>query len=556
METVDIPKERNFIQHIMDKHKETGRFQGKVHTRFPPEPNGFLHIGHAKSICLNFGMALENQGLCNLRFDDTNPEKESQEYVDSIKEDVAWLGFDWEDRLYFASDYFETFYQMALKLIHLGKAYVCSLSADETRELRGTLTEPGKNSPYRDRTVEENLQLFANMRAGKYPEGAHILRAKIDMASGNINMRDPALYRIRKIAHHRAGDSWNIYPMYDFAHPLEDSIEGITHSICTLEFEDHRPFYDWLLDTLDLESHPQQIEFARLNLSYTVMSKRKLLELVEEKSVDGWDDPRLPTISGLRRRGYTSAAIKDFCARIGVAKDHSIVDIKLLEHCVREDLNQNALRGMAVLDPLKVVVDNYPEDQVESLEATNNPLDESAGKREIPFAKVLFIEKSDFLEDAPKKFFRLSLGREVRFAHAYYMTCTRVEKDSAGNVIELGVEYDPATRGGWIPGRKVKGTVHWVAAEYAVKSEVRLYESLFRSENPDKTEEGQTFKDNINQNSKSVIDAWVEPALAQANPEEKFQFMRTGYFCADRQDHKANKPVFNRVVALKDSFKL
>jgi glutaminyl-tRNA synthetase len=556
METVDTPKERNFIQYIMDEHKETGRFEGRVHTRFPPEPNGFLHIGHAKSICLNFGMAAENHGYCNLRFDDTNPGKESQEYVDSIKDDVAWLGFDWEDRLYFASDYFETFYQMAVKLIHLGKAYVCSLSADETRELRGTLTEPGRNSPYRDRSVQENLELFADMRAGKHEEGTHILRAKIDMASGNINLRDPALYRIRKIAHHRAGDSWNIYPMYDFAHPLEDSIEGITHSICTLEFEDHRPFYDWLLETLGLESHPQQIEFARLNLSYTVMSKRKLLELVEEKLVDGWDDPRLPTISGLRRRGYTPAAIKDFCARIGVAKDYSVVDIKLLEHCVREDLNQNSLRAMAVLDPLKVVVDNYPEDQVELLEATNNPLDESAGKREIPFAKVLYIEQSDFLEDAPKKFFRLSLGREVRFAHAYYMTCTRVKKDSAGNVIELGVEYDPATRGGWIPGRKVKGTVHWVSAEHAVKSEVRLFEPLFISENPDKVEDGQTFKDNINLNSKNVTDVWVEPSLAQATPEEKFQFMRTGYFCADRKDHKTNKPVFNRIVALKDSFKL
>jgi glutaminyl-tRNA synthetase len=475
----------NFIQDIIDDDEKTGKYGGRVHTRFPPEPNGYLHIGHAKSICLNFGIAARNNGLCNLRFDDTNPIKEEIEYVKSIQEDVRWLGFDWEDRLYYASDYFDKLYEFAEKLIEKGKAYVCDLCPDEIKEYRGTLTEPGKNSPYRDRSIEENLDLFRRMKAGEFADGTRVLRAKIDMASSNLNLRDPVIYRILRSTHHRTGDKWCIYPMYDYAHPLSDWIEGITHSICTLEFEDHRPLYNWFLEALDLPERPQQIEFARLNLSYTVMSKRKLLELVKQGYVDGWDDPRMPTISGLRRRGYTPESIRDFCERIGVAKTHSVVDIALLEHCIREQLNKEAPRAMAVLRPLKVVIDNYPEDQVEWFDAEINPENPQAGSRKIPFSRVLYIEQDDFLEEPPKKYFRLSPGREVRLKHAYYIKCEQLVKDAQGNIIELHCTYDPKSRGGWSSdGRKVRGTLHWVSAAHAVDAEVRLYDHLFTVPNP------------------------------------------------------------------------
>ncbi len=544
----------NFIENIIDDDLKNNRFGGRVHTRFPPEPNGYLHIGHAKSICLNFGLAEKYGGLCNLRFDDTNPSKEEEEYVRSIIEDVRWLGFDWGERLYFASDYFEQMYEYAIELIKAGKAYVDDLSPEEIREYRGTLTEPGKESPYRNRTVEENLDLFKRMRAGEFPDGSKVLRAKIDMSSPNLNMRDPVMYRILHARHHRTGDKWCIYPMYDWAHGLEDSIEGITHSICTLEFEDHRPLYDWFLEQLNVY-HPRQIEFARLNLSYTVMSKRKLLRLVQEGYVNGWDDPRMPTISGLRRRGYTPEAIRDFAERIGVSKSNSMVDIALLEHCLREDLNKRAPRRMAVLRPLKVVIENYPEGRVEELEAINNPEDLSMGTRTIPFSREIYIEQEDFKEDPPRKYFRLAPGREVRLKHAYIIKCEKVIKDEkTGEIIELRCTYDPATKSGeGQDGRKVKGTLHWVSIPHALKAEIRLYDHLFLKENPDDVEEGQDFTVNINPNSLIVIQSYVEPSLADAKPGDRFQFLRQGYFCVD-PDTTAEKLVFNRTVPLRDTW--
>jgi len=549
---------RDFIRTIIYEDLKTGKYEGRVHTRFPPEPNGYLHIGHAKSICLNFGIAEEYPGgKCNLRFDDTNPAKEEDEYVRSIIEDVRWLGFDWEDRLFFASDYFERMYELAEQLIRKGKAYVCDLTPEEVREHRGTLTEPGKNSPYRDRSVEENLDLFRRMRTGEFPDGSRTLRAKIDMAHPNLNMRDPVMYRILHATHHRTGDKWCIYPMYDWAHGLEDSIEGITHSICTLEFEDHRPLYDWFLDELGVY-HPQQIEFARLNLTYTVMSKRKLLQLVQEGHVDGWDDPRMPTISGLRRRGYTPEAIRDFCDRIGVAKRESTVDVALLEHCLREDLNRRARRVMAVLRPLKLVITNYPEDQVEYLDAENNPEDPTAGKRRIPFCRELYVEQTDFREDAPRKWFRLAPGKEVRLKHAYYVTCQEVIKDpDSGEVVELRCTYDPDSRGGWtVDGRKVRGTLHWVSARHAIDGEVRLYEHLFKDENPDQVPEGGgSFLDNLNPDSLEILAGCkLEPSLAEARPGDPYQFLRTGYFTADSRYSGPDRLVFNRSVSLKDSW--
>jgi len=546
----------NFIETIINEDLKTGRYGNRVHTRFPPEPNGYLHIGHAKSICLNFGIAKAYNGLCNLRFDDTNPSKEDVEYVESIMEDVRWLGFDWEDRLYYASDYFEQLYQYAVKLIKLGKAYVCDLSPEEIKEYRGTLTQPGKESPYRNRSIEENLDLFERMKNGEFPDGSRTLRAKIDMSSPNLNMRDPVIYRIQRAKHHRTGNTWCIYPMYDFAHPLSDAIEGITHSICTLEFEDHRPLYDWFLDTLGVECHSRQIEFARLNLSYTVMSKRKLRALVEKGYVSGWDDPRMPTISGLRRRGYTPESIRDFCERIGVAKTNSMVDIALLEHCVREDLNTRAPRVMAVLNPLKVVIDNYPDDQVEWFDAVINPEDPESGTRKIPFSKVIYIEREDFQENPPKKFYRLSPGKEIRLQHAYYIKCVDVVKDQqTGEILEIHCTYDPETRGGWSSdGRKVKGTSHWVSASHALKAEVRLYEHLFTKENPEEVEEGQDFLVNLNPNSLKVLtDCLVEPSLKDAKVGDRFQFLRQGYFCVDK-DSKDGMLVFNRIVSLKDSW--
>ncbi|WP_448383148.1 glutamine--tRNA ligase/YqeY domain fusion protein [Desulfosoma sp.] len=552
----EITSVSNFIKDIIEEDLKTGKFGGRVHTRFPPEPNGYLHIGHAKSICLNFGLALEYNGLCNLRFDDTNPAKEDVEYVESIKEDVRWLGFDWGDRLYYASDYFEQLYDYAVQLIRLGKAYVDSLSTEEIRQYRGTLTEPGKDSPYRNRSVEENLDLFRRMRAGEFDEGQHVLRAKIDMASPNLNMRDPVIYRIKKASHHRTGDAWCIYPMYDFAHCLSDSLEGITHSICTLEFEDHRPLYDWFLDVLGVY-HPQQIEFARLNLSYTVLSKRKLIQLVQEGVVSGWDDPRMPTISGLRRRGYTPESIRTFCERIGVAKRDSVVDMALLEHCLREDLNKRAPRVMGVLRPLKMVITNYPEDATEELEAVNNPEDPSMGTRTVPFCRELYIERDDFREDPPKQYHRLAPGREVRLRYGYYVTCVDVIKDPVtGEVREIHCVYDPATRGGWSPdGRKVKGTIHWVSARHAVKAQVRLYDRLFTKENPNDTEPGKTFLDYLNPNSLEVLqECRVEPSLREAPAGRAFQFERLGYFCVDSRDSTPEALVFNRIVSLKDSW--
>ncbi|APF18567.1 Glutaminyl-tRNA synthetase [Caldithrix abyssi DSM 13497] len=547
-------KPTNFIKQIIDEDLASGRFD-RVHTRFPPEPNGYLHIGHAKSICLNFGLAEEYNGKCNLRFDDTNPLKEDQEYIDAIIEDVRWLGFDWEDRLFYASDYFEKMYEYAVQLIKMGKAYVDDLSAEEIKEYRGTLTKPGKESPYRNRSVEENLDLFERMRKGEFKDGEKVLRAKIDMQSGNLNMRDPVMYRIIHASHPRTGNQWCIYPMYDWAHGLEDSIEGITHSICTLEFEDHRPLYDWFLDQLGV-FHPRQIEFARLNLTYTVMSKRKLLRLVQEGYVSGWDDPRMPTISGLRRRGYTPEAIRDFADRIGVAKSNSVVDFALLEHCLREDLNKRAERRMVVLNPLKVIIENYPEDQVEELEAENNPEDPEAGTRKVPFSKIIYIEREDFREEAPKKWFRLAPGKEVRLKHAYYITCQKVIKDENGQVVELRCTYDPQSRGGWTQdGRKVKGTLHWVSAEHAVPVEIRLYEQLFLKEDPEDVEEGQDFTANINPNSLTVIkNALAEPDLKKAKAGQRYQFLRQGYFCADLKDHSAEHLVFNRTVTLRDSW--
>ncbi len=546
----------NFIQDIIDKDTEENRYGKRVHTRFPPEPNGYLHIGHAKSICLNYGIAVYNNGKFNLRFDDTNPSKEEVEYVESIIEDVKWLGADWEDRLYYASDYFDRFYECAVQLIKMGKAYVCDLSPEEIREYRGTLTEPGKNSPYRDRSVEENLDLFTRMKNGEFEEGSKVLRAKIDMASPNLNMRDPVIYRIMKVEHHRTGNKWCIYPMYDFAHPLSDSFEGITHSICTLEFEDHRPLYNWFLETLDLECKSRQIEFARLNLTHTVMSKRKLLRLVKEGYVNGWDDPRMPTISGLRRRGYTPSSIREFCSRIGVAKNNSMVDIALLEHCIREELNAKAKRVMAVLDPLKVVIDNYPEDLVEEFEVTNNPEDPEAGKRKVPFSKVVYIERDDFCENPPKKYFRLAPGREVRLMGAYFIKCTDVVKDeNTGELLEVHCTYDPESRGGNSPdGRKVRGTIHWVSEKHAVEAEVRLYDHLFSVPDPDSYKDGD-FTDLINPDSLKVLKSCkLEPGLKDAKPGDMFQFIRLGYFCVDRVDSTEDAPVFNRTVSLKDTW--
>jgi len=545
----------DFIREIIEEDIRTGRFGGRVHTRFPPEPNGYLHIGHAKSICLNYGIARDYGGKFNLRFDDTNPTKEEQEYVDSIIEDVRWLGADWEDRLLYASDYFEQMYQWAEELIRKGKAYVCDLTAEEVAATRGTLTTPGTNSPYRDRSVEENLDLFRRMRAGEFPDGSRTLRAKIDMASPNLNLRDPVMYRILHAPHHRQGNAWCIYPMYDWAHGLEDSIEGITHSICTLEFENHRPLYDWFLDQLGIY-HPRQIEFARLNLTYTVMSKRRLLELVKGGYVRGWDDPRMPTICGLRRRGYTPEAIQEFCRRIGCNKYDSVVDIALLEHCLREDLNKRAPRAMAVLRPLRLVIENYPEDRVEELEAINNPEDPSAGTRKVPFSRVLYIEQDDFRETPPPKYYRLYPGQEVRLRYAYLVRCTGFEKDPAtGRVTEVRCTYDPATRGGDSPDRrKVKSTIHWVSAAHAVPAEVRLYDHLFLKPDPDDVPEGLDYKANLNPNSLEILrDCRVEPSLAGAPVGSRYQFERQGYFCVD-PDSRQGTLVFNRTVALKDTW--
>jgi len=546
----------NFILSIIREDLKTDKFAGLVHTRFPPEPNGYLHIGHAKSICLNFGLANEFDGKCNLRFDDTNPIKEESEYVESIKEDVRWLGFDWQDREFYASDYFDQLYRWAVHLIKAGKAYVDDLDADQIREYRGTLTQPGKESPYRNRSIAENLDLFERMRAGEFPDGSRVLRAKIDMNSPNINLRDPVLYRILHASHHRTGDTWCIYPMYDFAHGQCDSIEKITHSICTLEFEDHRPLYDWFIEELGIY-HPQQIEFARLNLSYTLMSKRKLLQLVQEKIVSSWNDPRMPTISGLRRRGYTPEAIRDFAERIGVAKSESTVDIALLEHCLREDLNKRARRVMAVLRPLKVVIDNYPDDQIEELEAYNNPEDMKMGTRKVPFSKNLFIEQDDFRADPPKKFFRLAPGREVRLRYAYFIKCVDAVKDpETGQIKELHCTYDPASRGGESPdGRKVKATLHWVSAAHAVDAEVRLYDNLFTRPDPEDVAPDEDFRKNLNPDSLQVLpNCKMEPGLAAVKPGERFQFERLGYFCVDTLDSKPGSLVFNRTVTLKDTW--
>ncbi|MFZ0034790.1 MAG: glutamine--tRNA ligase/YqeY domain fusion protein [Sedimentisphaerales bacterium] len=554
MNTNDSTTRPDFIRAIVTEDLKTNKWDGRVNTRFPPEPNGYLHIGHAKSICLNFGIAKEFSGKCNLRFDDTNPEKEEQEYVDSIIEDVRWLGWDWEDRLFFASDYFEQMHQWATELVKKGKAYVCDLTADEVTQYRGTLTRPGKNSPYRDRSIKENLDLFTRMHAGEFPDGAKTLRAKIDMAHPNLNMRDPIMYRILHASHHRTGDIWCIYPMYDWAHGLEDSIEKITHSICTLEFENHRPLYDWYLDALGIY-HPQQIEFARLNLTYTVMSKRKLLQLVQQGKVGGWNDPRMPTISGMRRRGYSPEAIRNFCAVIGVNKFNSTIDMALLEHCLREDLNKTSPRVMAVLRPLKVIIDNFPQGKVEEMDAVNNPEDPAVGSRKVPFSRELYIEQEDFMENPPKKFYRLAPGREVRLRYAYFVTCTNAVKDKNGNVIELHCTYDPATRGGDAPdGRKVKSTLHWVSAAHALPAEVRPYENLFTKENPDDVPEGQDFTAHLNPNSlQAMKNCRVEPSLADAKPLSRFQFERLGYFCID-PDSSPGKLVFNRTVTLRDEW--
>ncbi|HVT43059.1 MAG TPA: glutamine--tRNA ligase/YqeY domain fusion protein [Thermoanaerobaculia bacterium] len=554
MTTVEPERSLDFIREIVEEDLRNGRHQTVV-TRFPPEPNGYLHIGHAKSICLNFGVAAEYGGRCHLRFDDTNPLKEDVEYQESIKADVRWLGFDWGEHLYHASDYFEQLYELAVVLIRDGKAYVDSLTADEIRQYRGTLTERGKESPWRDRPVEESLDLFRRMREGELPDGAHVLRAKIDMASPNINMRDPVLYRVRHEPHHRTGDSWCIYPLYDYAHPLSDAIEHITHSLCTLEFEDHRPLYDWLVENLPLPSRPRQYEFARLNLNYTVMSKRKLLRLVEEQHVSGWDDPRMPTLAGLRRRGYTAAAIRNFCDRIGVARRENVIDVALLEHSIREDLNRTAPRVMAVLHPLRLVIENYPEGEVEWFETPNNPEDPSAGTRSVPFSRVLCIEQEDFMEEAPKKFFRLAPGREVRLRSAYLVTCTAVVKNDSGEIVELRCTYDPATRGGDAPdGRKPKSTLHWVSAEHALEVEVRLYDRLFSKEDPEDVAEGEDFVTGINENSLVMLPSvMIEPSVAGALSGARYQFERLGYFCVD-PDSGPERLVFNRTATLRDGW--
>jgi len=553
MSTPKASTPSDFIRDIINGDLKTHKYDGRVHTRFPPEPNGYLHIGHAKSICLNFGIAKQYGGLCNLRFDDTNPSKEEEEYVESIKDSVRWLGFDWEDRLYFASDYFEQMYDYAIQLIKAGKAYVEDLSADEIRKYRGTLTQPGKDSPYRNRSVEENLDLFERMRGGEFKDGSRVLRAKIDMSSPNLNMRDPVMYRILHEEHHRTGDKWCIYPMYDWAHGFEDSIEKITHSICTLEFEDHRPLYDWFLDQTGAY-HPQQIEFARLNLSYTLMSKRKLLQLVQQGNVAGWDDPRMPTIAGLRRRGYTPEAIRDFCERIGVAKTDSTIDIALLEHCIREDLNKRAPRVMGIMHPMRVVIDNYPEGKTEEMEAVNNPEDPAMGSRKVPFSRVLYIERDDFREVPPKGFFRLYPGNEVRLRYAYLIKCTNIVKDKrTGEVVELHCTYDPATRGGNTPdGRKVKGTIHWLSAAHAIKAEMRLYDRLFTVENPGDFAEG--CESVLNPNSLETVSGYVEPSLAGATPGSRYQFERLGYFCTDLKDSSPNRLIFNRTIGLRDTW--
>ena len=547
----------NFIRNIINNDLKNHKNDSYINTRFPPEPNGYLHIGHAKSICLNFGIAKDYQGgVCNLRFDDTNPEKEDVEYTDSIQNDVKWLGFEWADRLFYASDYYEKLFEFAKQLISDGKAYVCHLSADEVREYRGTLTEPGKPSPYRERSVEENLDLFDRMHAGEFDEGECLLRAKIDMISPNMNMRDPAIYRIKKVAHHRTGNDWCIYPMYDYTHCVSDALEGITHSLCTLEFEDHRPLYDWFLEQLPVPCHPQQIEFARLNLNYTVTSKRKLNELVTDGHVSGWDDPRMPTIVGMRRRGYTPESIRDFCGRIGVTKTDTVIDVGVLENCVREDLDKRTRRVLGVLDPLKVVIDNYPENKTESLDAPYHPNNSDMGQRQLPFSKFLYIEKSDFMEDPPRKFFRLGPGREVRLRYAYFITCNEVIKDDVGNIVELHCTYDPETKGGDSPdGRKVKGTIHWVSVEHALQTEVRLYDRLFNDAKPDSNKHQQDWKGFLNIDSIKVIkEAHLEPSLASVQKEDVFQFERTGYFCVDSKDQVNGKPVFNRTVTLRDSW--
>jgi len=551
LQTDDSESSTHFIQNIIEEDLKSGKNDGRVHTRFPPEPNGYLHIGHAKSICLNFGLASQYS-----RFDDTNPSKEEEEYVKAIKEDVRWLGFDWEERLYYASENFDQLYEYAVQLIKKGKAYVDALNPEQIREYRGTLSEPGRDSPYRDRPVEENLDLFERMQAGEFAEGERVLRAKIDMASGNLNLRDPVMYRILKLAHHRTGDKWCIYPMYDFTHGQSDSLERITHSICTLEFEDHRPLYDWFLKELDIY-RPQQIEFARLNLNYTLLSKRKLLQLVEEGHVNGWNDPRMPTLSGMRRRGYPPEAIRDFCERIGVSKSNSTVDFALLEHCVRENLNRTAPRVMVVIRPLKVVIENYPEDQMEDLTAENNPEDPSAGSRKIPFSQVLYVERDDFMEDPPKKFFRLAPGREVRLKHAYIIKCERVIKDEkTGEVLELRCTYDPETKSGSSQeGRKVKGTLHWLTAAHAQRAEVRLYNHLFLKENPVDEKEYPDLKSSLNPDSLEIVqDAFIEPFLKDAVGGDRFQFLRLGYFCVDNECSTPGVPVFNRTVTLRDTW--
>lgn len=555
-EPSEARKVSNFIRNIIEEDIAAGKNGGQVVTRFPPEPNGYLHIGHAKSICLNFGLAERYQGRCHLRFDDTNPSKEEDEYVQSIKEDVRWLGFEWGEHEYYASDYFDKLHAWAIQLIEEGKAYVCDLTFEETKEYRGTLTEPGKNSPYRDRSVEENLDLFARMAAGEFDEGTRVLRAKIDMAAANLNLRDPVMYRILKADHHRTGSKWKIYPMYDYTHGESDSLEGVTHSICTLEFEDHRPLYDWYIRALGIH-HPQQIEFARLNLSYTMMSKRNLLTLVRDGHVDGWDDPRMPTLSGMRRRGYPPQAIRAFCEAVGVAKADSTVDFAWLEHFVRDELNKTAPRFMAVVNPLKVIIENYAEEQEEELEAVNNPEDPAAGSRTVPFSRVLYIEREDFMENPPKQFFRLAPGREVRLRYAYYITCTGVDKDPAtGEITALRCTYDPATRGGDAPdGRKVKSTLHWVSAVHAKPAEVRNYNLLFTKENPNRGKKGAHWTTNINPDSLEVVtECLVEPALARVKAGERVQFERLGYYCADSKDHKHSAPVFNRTVTLKDAW--
>jgi len=555
MSSEETTSATNFIRNIIDADLAENKNQGRVATRFPPEPNGYLHIGHAKSICLNFGIAIDYQGTCNLRFDDTNPHKENIEFVEAIKQDVQWLGYDWGERLFYASDYFEQLYDYAVQLIKKGKAYVCDLTPEQTREYRGTLTEAGKDSPYRERSVEENLDLFARMRAGEFADGERILRARIDMASPNMNLRDPAIYRIRHGAvHHQTGEAWSIYPMYDFTHCLSDSIEGITHSLCTLEFEDHRPLYDWFLDELDVKCHPRQIEFSRLELEYTITSKRKLTQLVDEGHVEDWDDPRMPSIAGMRRRGYTPAAIRDFCERIGVTKSGNNVEMGVLENCVREDLNVNAPRRMAVLHPLKVVIDNYPEDRVEELQAANHPQDESMGTRTIPLTRELYIDREDFREEAPRKFKRLVMGGEVRLRNAYVIRCDEVIKDSHGDIIELRCSYDPETLSQNPEGRKVKGVIHWVSASQGITAEVRLYDRLFNHPNPDAAKEGKDFTAYLNSESLlTLTHCRLEPSLAEARAGEHVQFEREGYFCVD-PDHSRDRPIFNRTVTLRDSW--